>query len=50
MIPSAGVTLYTLMISKRLSDVMETLSDERLPMHLKLSLLTRVFTSSSREE
>ncbi|MBC7951530.1 MAG: hypothetical protein H7Z12_06855 [Rhodospirillaceae bacterium] len=31
-----GLTLYTLMVSKRLSDMLEVLSDERLPLKAKL--------------
>lgn len=37
------LTLYTLMISKRLSDMLEMLSDERLPLKLKLSAFARAW-------
>ena len=37
------LTLYTLMISKRLSDMLEMLSDERLPLRLKLAVFARAW-------
>lgn len=37
------LTLYTLMISKRLSDMLEMLSDERLPFKVKLAAFTRAW-------
>lgn len=37
------LTLYTLMISKRLSDMLEMLSDERLPLKLKLGAFARAW-------
>lgn len=37
------LTLYTLMISKRLSDMLEMLSDERLPLKVKLGAFTRAW-------
>ena len=42
-IPTAVGTLYTVMISKRLSDMLESLSDERLPLGVKVRLFTRVW-------
>lgn len=37
------LTLYTLMISKRLSDMLEMLSDERLPLVVKLGAFARAW-------
>jgi hypothetical protein len=45
-LPTAGITLYTIMISKRLSDLMEALSDERLSFRKKLSLIGQTWTGS----
>ena len=41
-------TLYTVMVSKRLSEFLETLSDERLPIKAKLSALVHVWTGKKR--
>lgn len=38
-----GLTLYTLMISKRLSDMLEVLSDERLPLKAKLGAFAQAW-------
>lgn len=45
-IPTAAITIYTIMISKRLSDLMEALSDERLTLRNKLGMIARVWTGS----
>jgi len=42
-VPIAWVTLYTIVKSKRLSDFLEALSDERLPARAKLAALVDVW-------
>ncbi len=42
-VPTTIVTLYTVIISKRLSDLLESLSDEHLSMSTKLKLFARVW-------
>ena len=38
-VPTLALTLYTILVSKRLSDFLEALSDERLPPRAKLAVL-----------
>ncbi|CAK0769487.1 CorA-like Mg2+ transporter protein [uncultured Gammaproteobacteria bacterium] len=40
LIPSTIITLYTVMISKRMADLLEVLSDERLTLRKKLGFFT----------
>ena len=42
-VPTSLAVFYTVMISKRLSDMLESLSDERLPLALKIKLFARVW-------
>ncbi|MEI7610269.1 MAG: hypothetical protein WCJ64_23060, partial [Rhodospirillaceae bacterium] len=42
-VPTSLAVFYTVMISKRLSDMLESLSDERLPLGLKIKLFARVW-------
>jgi hypothetical protein len=42
-VPVAAITFYTIMKSKRLSDFLDALSDERLPTRKKLDALVDVW-------
>lgn len=43
LVATLGLTLYTLMVSKRLSDMLEVLSDERMPLKAKLAAFGRAW-------
>jgi len=43
LIPTAALTFYTIVKSKRLSDFLEALSDERLPASAKFQSLVDVW-------
>ncbi len=43
LIPTIGLTLYSIVKSKRLSDFLEVLSDERLPARTKLAAFAQVW-------
>ncbi|MEI6560339.1 MAG: hypothetical protein WCO00_18220 [Rhodospirillaceae bacterium] len=45
-VPTTAVILYTVMISKRLSDMLESLSDERLSVVAKLKMFVRSWFSN----
>jgi hypothetical protein len=47
-VPTVAVTLYTIVKSKRLSEFLDALSDERMPAREKLSVLLRVWRKKRR--
>ena len=49
LVPTTAGTLYTVMISKRLSDMLESLSDERLGVLTKIKLFARVWVGGRGE-
>jgi hypothetical protein len=48
LIPVGAITFYTLVKSKRLSDFLEAISDERLPARAKLGSLLDVWRSNGK--
>ena len=48
LIPTGFITFYTLIKSKRLSDFLEAISDERLPARAKLQSLVNVWHKPRR--
>lgn len=47
---STALTLYTMVKSKRLSDFLDAVSDERLPLRAKLGTLLQVWGRASKDE
>ena len=48
LIPTTAITFYTIVKSKRLSDFLEAISDERLPTSAKLRTLFDVWKKEHR--
>lgn len=48
LVPVAGLTFYTIVKSKRLSDFLEALSDERMPTRAKVASLLDVWRAAPR--
>jgi hypothetical protein len=47
LVPTVALTAYTIVKSKRLSDVLDALSDERLSLRAKLRALLDVWRANS---
>jgi hypothetical protein len=50
LVPTTVLTFYTIVKSKRLSDFLEALSDERLPARAKLASLLAVWKRTPRAQ
>jgi hypothetical protein len=43
LVPTCALTYYTILKSKRLSDVLEAISDEKLPFREKLRAIAHIW-------